>query len=59
MRPSEEAERFEQALTADLDDRAGWSAYADFLAERGDPRAELMHTQLALEDESRSAADRR
>jgi uncharacterized protein (TIGR02996 family) len=59
MRPSNEAERFEQGLAADLDDRAGWSAYADYLAERGDPRAELMHTQLALEDEGRSAADRR
>jgi uncharacterized protein (TIGR02996 family) len=58
MRPSDEAERFEQALAADLDHRAGWSAYADYLAERGDPRAELMHVQLALEDESRSAADR-
>jgi uncharacterized protein (TIGR02996 family) len=59
MRPSDEAERFEQVLAADPDDRAGWSAYADYLAERGDPRAELMHTQLALEDEGRSAADRR
>jgi uncharacterized protein (TIGR02996 family) len=59
MRPSDEAERFEQALAADPDDRAGWGAYADYLAERGDPRAELMHVQLALEDESRPAADRR
>jgi uncharacterized protein (TIGR02996 family) len=59
MRPSDEAERFEQALAADLDNRAGWSAYADYLAERGDPRAEIMHVQLALEDEGRSAADRR
>jgi uncharacterized protein (TIGR02996 family) len=59
MGPSPEAERFEQALAADPDDRAGWSAYADYLAERGDPRAELMHTQFAIEDESRPAADRR
>src|SRR5262249_30184927 len=59
MNPSEEAERFEQALAADLDDRAGWSAYADYLSERGDDRAELMHVQLALEDDTRSAADRR
>jgi uncharacterized protein (TIGR02996 family) len=59
MRSSDEAERFEQALAADPDDRAGWSAYADYLAERGDPRAELMHVQLALEDGSRSATDRR
>jgi uncharacterized protein (TIGR02996 family) len=59
MQPSDEAERFEQALAADPDDRAGWAAYADYLAERSDPRAELMHVQLALEDEGRSAADRR
>jgi uncharacterized protein (TIGR02996 family) len=59
MGPSPEAERFEQALAADPDDRAGWSAYADYLAERGDPRAELMHVQLALEDDTRSVTDRR
>ena len=38
---------------------AGWRAYADYLAERGDPRGEFMQVQLALEDESRPAAERK
>ncbi len=49
---------FHRALTENPDDRAGWCAYADWLVEQGDPRGEFMQTQLALEDESRSKADR-
>ena len=54
-----DAERFEAALRANPDDLTGWGAYADFLAERGDPRGEFMHAQLALEDESRPEAERK
>lgn len=49
---------FLNALAASPDDVAGWSAFADFLAERGDPRGEFMQVQLALEDESRSRDER-
>ena len=54
---SEEA-AFQKALTENPDDIAGWSAYADWLVEQGDPRGEFMQTQLALEDESRPKKDR-
>jgi uncharacterized protein (TIGR02996 family) len=54
-----EAEAFERALAADPHDLATACAYADYLAERGDPRGEFMQVQLALEDESRPAAERR
>ena len=53
------ADGLEKALVANPHDRAAWSAYADYLAERGDPRGEFMQVQLALEDESVSAADRK
>jgi uncharacterized protein (TIGR02996 family) len=53
-----EAEAFERALTADPHDLAAWCAYADFLAERGDPRGEFMQVQIALENESRSKKER-
>src|SRR5438309_2370843 len=43
-----EAEAFERMLAADPDDAAGWCAYADYLAERGDPRGEFMQVQIAL-----------
>jgi uncharacterized protein (TIGR02996 family) len=49
---------FELALAADPHDLATRCAYADFLAERGDPRGEFMQVQIALEDESRPAAER-
>jgi uncharacterized protein (TIGR02996 family) len=52
------AEAFDTALTADADDVAGWSAFADYLAEQGDPRGEFMQVQLALEDESRPRKER-
>src|SRR5581483_4800010 len=41
-----QAEAFERALADDPDDLAGWSAYADYLAEQGDPRGEFMQVQL-------------
>src|SRR5689334_886069 len=53
-----DAEAFEKALAANPPDMAAWCAYADYLAERGDPRGEFMQVQIALEDESRSKAER-
>ena len=55
---STEVEAFERALMAAPDDFAGWCAYADYLAEQGDPRGEFMQVQIALEDETRSKAER-
>jgi uncharacterized protein (TIGR02996 family) len=52
-------EVLEQALDADPDDRAAHSAYADHLAEQGDPRGELIQVQLGLEDEQVTGARRR
>jgi uncharacterized protein (TIGR02996 family) len=52
------AEAFDRALAADPHDLAAWCAYADHLAEQGDPRGEFMQVQIALEDESRSKAER-
>jgi uncharacterized protein (TIGR02996 family) len=54
-----EGEAFEKTLLANPHDGTGWRAYADFLAERDDPRGEFMQVQLALEDESLSPADRK
>jgi len=54
-----QAVAFERALAEDPDDLAGWSAYADYLAEQGSPRGEFMQVQLALEDESRSKEERK
>ena len=50
---------FEKSLAEDPDDLATHSAYADWLTEQGDPRGEFMQTQLALEDESRPAKERK
>jgi uncharacterized protein (TIGR02996 family) len=49
---------FEKALQTNPDDLAGWSAFADYLTEQQDPRAEFMRVQLALEDESLTKAER-
>jgi uncharacterized protein (TIGR02996 family) len=54
-----QAEVFDHALATDPNDLAGWGAYADYLMEQGDPRGEFMATQIALEDETRSAAERK
>jgi uncharacterized protein (TIGR02996 family) len=48
----------EKALVAHPDEVAAHSAYADYLAEAGDPRGEFIQVQLALEDESRTKAER-
>jgi uncharacterized protein (TIGR02996 family) len=53
-----EVHAFESALAANPDDLAGWCAYADYLIEHGDPRGAFMQVQIALEDESRSRAER-
>ena len=49
-------------LEADLvrapDDLATHMAYGDYLAERGDPRGELIQVQLALEDPERTPEQR-
>ena len=49
----------EAALVENPDDLASHSAYADYLMEQGDPRGEFIQAQLALEDESRPAAERK
>jgi uncharacterized protein (TIGR02996 family) len=54
-----ETAAFERAIAENPDDGAGWRAYADWLIEHNDPRGEFMQVQLALEDESRSKAERK
>jgi uncharacterized protein (TIGR02996 family) len=54
-----EAAAFEAGLLDHPHDLARWSAYSDYLTERGDPRGEFMRIQLALEDESLSGEDRK
>jgi uncharacterized protein (TIGR02996 family) len=56
-------EAMENAIAADFDDVGAHMAYSDWLTENGDERdqarAEFIHLQLALEDESRSAEERK
>jgi uncharacterized protein (TIGR02996 family) len=52
-------ELLEEALRADPNDSAAHAAYADLLMEEGDPQGEFVQVQLALEDESRAAAERK
>jgi uncharacterized protein (TIGR02996 family) len=52
-------EALEATLVEHPDDVATHMAYADHLAEQGDPRGELIQVQLALEDPRRSIAERR
>src|SRR5215217_4932400 len=47
-------EMLEAAIAADFDDLAAHSAYADLLAEQGDPRGEYIQLRLALENEDQS-----
>jgi uncharacterized protein (TIGR02996 family) len=54
-----QAVAFERALAENPDDPAGWSAYADYLAEQGSPCGEFMQVQIALEDESRPRKERK
>ena len=48
----------ELALAEEPDDLASHMAYADLLTEQDDPRGDFIRVQLALEDESRSPAER-
>lgn len=50
---------FEQAILDAPDERANYAAYADWLQEQNDPRGEFISVQLALEDPSRTTAERR
>jgi uncharacterized protein (TIGR02996 family) len=52
-------EAFEEAIRANPHDLATVCAYADYLAERDDPRGEFMQVQIALENESLSASERK
>lgn len=52
-------ESLEQALVENPDDLASHMAYADYLTDEGDPRGEFIRVQLALEDPSRSPAERK
>ncbi|MCE9562758.1 MAG: WGR domain-containing protein [Planctomycetes bacterium] len=56
---SSEAEAFEKTIQANPRDLAGVAAYADFLAERDDPRGEFMQIQIALENESLPKPERK
>jgi len=58
MKPTT-GEILERAILDDPDDIAAHAAYADWLTQQGDPRGEFIQVQLALEDESRSADERR
>jgi uncharacterized protein (TIGR02996 family) len=53
-----DAEAFERAILANPEERATYSAYADWLQEHDDPRGEFIAVQLALEDESQSKDER-
>jgi uncharacterized protein (TIGR02996 family) len=52
-------EAFERAILERPDEIAGYAAYADWLQEQNDPRGEFIAVQLALEDESRPASERK
>lgn len=49
----------EAALVENPDDLATHRAYADYLQEQGDPRGEFIQVQLALEEPTRTPAERR
>lgn len=50
--------QFELAIFEEPDCLAHYAAYGDWLHERGDPHGDFIQVQLALEDETRSAAER-
>jgi uncharacterized protein (TIGR02996 family) len=52
------ARSLEEAIVQNPADAAAHAAYADYLAEQGDPRGELIQVQLALEDPGRPATER-
>ena len=47
-----DATELEAAILADPDSPAGYSVYADWLEQQGDPHGELIHVQLARETSS-------
>jgi uncharacterized protein (TIGR02996 family) len=53
------AEALEAAIIEHPEEAANYAAYADHLQEQGDPRGEFIQVQLALEDPSRKAAQRK
>ena len=57
--PKNIGEALEMALIENPDDVASHMAYADYLEEQGDPRGELIRVGLALEDATRSPAERK
>jgi uncharacterized protein (TIGR02996 family) len=54
MSVTSQREMLETAIAADFDDLAAHAAYADLLAEQGDPRGEYIQLHLALEDANQS-----
>ena len=54
MSITSQREMLEAAIAADFDDLAAHAAYADLLAEQGDPRGEYIQLQLAQEDSNQS-----
>src|SRR5688500_2519471 len=54
MSVTSQREMLEAAIAADFDDLAAHAAYADLLAEEGDPRGEYIQLQLALENRDQS-----
>jgi uncharacterized protein (TIGR02996 family) len=57
--PTSLRESLEQALVDDPDELANHMAYADFLSEGGDPLGEFIRIQLALEDSTKTANERK
>src|SRR5215469_15538596 len=56
---SDMRQALEEALFANPDDLASHMAYADWLAEQGDPRGEFIQVQLALEGQAKPADERK
>jgi uncharacterized protein (TIGR02996 family) len=54
MSVKSQREMLEAAIAADFDDVAAHAAYADLLAEAGDPRGEYIQLRLAVEDRNQS-----
>jgi len=54
MSVTSQREMLEAAIAADFDDLAAHAAYADLLAEQGDPRGEYIQLQLAQENSNQS-----
>jgi uncharacterized protein (TIGR02996 family) len=57
--PASLAQALEAAIIEHPEEAANYAAYADYLQEQGDPRGEFIQVQLALEDPSLKAAQRK